>query len=73
MVKKSIIKVTGKFADKLTHEGIKVDRMVLYGSYAKNKSRPESDIDVAIISRDFGKDRAATPYAKDGNSGAGED
>ena len=31
--------------------------MVLYGSYATGKHHKYSDIDVAVISRDFGKDR----------------
>jgi predicted nucleotidyltransferase len=34
-----------------------VDRVILYGSYAAEKGRRDSDIDVAIVSRDFGKDR----------------
>lgn len=30
---------------------------MLYGSYAKDRERPDSDIDMAIVSKDFGKDR----------------
>ena len=33
------------------------DIFILYGSYATGKNRPDSDIDLAVISRDFGKDR----------------
>ena len=35
---------------------IRVDRVMLFGSFAKGKARPHSDIDLAIFSRDF-KDR----------------
>ena len=34
-----------------------VDKIVLYGSYARGRQRSDSDIDVAVVSRDFGKDR----------------
>jgi uncharacterized protein len=46
-----------KFVKILREEGISVDRVFLYGSYAAGKSRRDSDIDVAIVSKDFGKDR----------------
>jgi len=32
-----------------------VDRVYLYGSYAKGKPRPHSDIDIAVISSVFGE------------------
>lgn len=38
-------------------EKIHVDKVILYGSRSKGKARKDSDIDIAIISRDFGKDR----------------
>jgi len=34
---------------------IKVQRVILYGSYARGKPREESDIDIAVISDDFAK------------------
>lgn len=36
---------------------IKVNLVVLYGSYADENPNPYSDIDLAIFSGDFGKDR----------------
>jgi predicted nucleotidyltransferase len=42
---------------KLRDEGIRVDMIVLFGSYAKGKQREDSDIDLCVVSRDFGKDR----------------
>ncbi|MEN8264351.1 MAG: nucleotidyltransferase domain-containing protein [Nitrospirota bacterium] len=57
MAKKSVIKIIKRFTTALIKEGITVDRVILYGSYAKGNERPDSDIDVAVVSRDFGKDR----------------
>lgn len=57
MAKKPVIGVIKKFAAALGKEGIKIDKIVLYGSHAKGKASPDSDIDVAVVSRDFGKDR----------------
>jgi predicted nucleotidyltransferase len=57
MAKREAIKTIKKFVKALKQEGIPVDRVILYGSYAKEKTRPDSDIDVAVISKNFGKDR----------------
>ena len=57
MAKKSLIKIIKRFASALIKEGITVDKIILYGSHARGRARPDSDIDVAVVSRDFGKDR----------------
>jgi predicted nucleotidyltransferase len=57
MDKKQALKIIQKYVRRLRQEGISVDRVILYGSYAAGKERYGSDIDVAIVSRDFGKDR----------------
>jgi uncharacterized protein len=57
MVKKPVIKVIRRFTEAIIKKGITIDKVVLYGSYAKGRERPDSDIDVAIVSKDFGKDR----------------
>lgn len=57
MAKKLLIKIIKRFVAALSKEGITIDKIILYGSYAKGKARPDSDIDVAVVSRDFGKDR----------------
>ena len=51
------MKIIKKFVNTLKKEGINIDKIILYGSYVKGKSRTESDLDIAVISRDFGKDR----------------
>lgn len=41
------------YKKKLEAMDIPVDRMVLYGSYAKNSPRPGSDVDLCVISSAF--------------------
>lgn len=55
MVKKQnqINKIIRDLIAILKRKGIKVDRLVLYGSYANGKPGPYSDIDVAVISSSF--------------------
>ncbi len=57
MDKRQALKIIQKYVKRLRQEGIPVDRVILYGLYAAGKERRDSDIDVAIVSRDFGKDR----------------
>jgi len=57
MDKKEAIRIIKKFAKALKQHEISVDHIILYGSYARGKVRPDSDIDVAVVSKDFGKDR----------------
>jgi len=57
MGKGQAIRVIKQFVNALKREGITIDRVILYGSYVKGNVRPDSDIDVAVISKDFGKDR----------------
>lgn len=57
MVNPEIRNIVIKFVEALIKKGIRVERAVLYGSYASGKIHAGSDIDLAIISPDFGKDR----------------
>ena len=50
---KKISKTLKKFKSALEAAGIKVDRIILFGSYAMGNAREGSDIDVAVISEDF--------------------
>lgn len=45
-----------KFIVLLKKQGIKISRIVLFGSYAKGRSTPDSDIDLAVVSPQFGRD-----------------
>jgi predicted nucleotidyltransferase len=39
----------GKLKEKLIAEGLPVEKVILFGSYAKNRPGIDSDIDVAVI------------------------
>lgn len=57
MGKGKAIRIIKKFVKALKKEGIAIERVILYGSYAKGNPHPDSDIDVAVVSKNFGEDR----------------
>lgn len=57
MVKGSVKKIIRFFGNDLKERGLKISKIVLFGSYSTGKAFEGSDIDVAVISEDFeGKD-----------------
>ena len=57
MDKKAALKVLARFRNSIEAQHVKVDKLILYGSYAIGAIREGSDIDVVVISKDFvGKD-----------------
>lgn len=50
------INLIHRYADLIKQEGIKVSKIILFGSYARGMAKPDSDIDVAVISSQFGQD-----------------
>ncbi|MEW5767119.1 MAG: nucleotidyltransferase domain-containing protein [bacterium] len=48
-----VIKKIQRFHDMVTSVGIRLERVILFGSYAKGKANQWSDIDIALVSRDF--------------------
>jgi predicted nucleotidyltransferase len=57
MVEREIADKLAQFRKALEDQGIRVSMILLYGSYATGKFHKDSDIDVAVVSPDFGKDR----------------
>jgi predicted nucleotidyltransferase len=57
MVKRETKELLKKFRAAVEKNGIRVNKLILYGSRASGKNTPDSDIDVAIVSPDFGADR----------------
>ncbi|MFQ5687522.1 MAG: nucleotidyltransferase domain-containing protein [Candidatus Scalindua sp.] len=57
MVEKEVVKKIEEFVKALKRDNINVAKVILYGSRASGKAHEYSDIDVAIVSPDFGKDR----------------
>ena len=53
MNKENALKVIGRFRDILVLKGIRVDRIVLFGSYADGTQRADSDIDLVVVSESF--------------------
>lgn len=52
--KRSKIKrIVSNYLIELSKLGIKVQKVILYGSYARGKFRRDSDIDLIIVSDDF--------------------
>jgi predicted nucleotidyltransferase len=57
MVEPEIRDIILQYVNVLTTNGIRVEKAVLYGSYASGNIHAGSDLDLAIVSPDFGKDR----------------
>jgi len=53
---KNIKKIANKYIEEVKKSGIIVKSAYLFGSYAKGKPHVDSDIDICIISPNFGKD-----------------
>jgi len=57
MDKSTVLEIISRFREAIEFKGIRVNKLVLFGSYARGTYREESDIDIAVISEDFaGKD-----------------
>ena len=52
-VKSEVIELIEEFIKLVRAENIVIDKVILFGSYAKGTNRADSDIDLAIVSRDF--------------------
>jgi uncharacterized protein len=50
---KEINLIISRYKHKLEASGIKVKKIVLYGSHAHGKAREDSDIDLVVVSDDF--------------------
>ena len=53
MDKDNISEIISCFRKALEARGVKIDRIILYGSWAKGTQREDSDIDLVVISEDF--------------------
>lgn len=55
-IKPTIIKEIRAYKKTLLENGVKIDRLILFGSQAKGKAKSYSDIDLCVVSPQFGKD-----------------
>jgi len=53
---KEVKKIIFEYKKLLKKEGVEFNKIYLFGSYAKSRPRNWSDIDVAVVSKKFGKD-----------------
>ena len=51
--KNLILKKVRRYLDELKKHGVYIEKVYLYGSYAKGNYHKDSDIDIVIISNDF--------------------
>ncbi len=56
MKSSQVIKIAQRYIDQVRQDGVQVSAAYLYGSYAKGTPRQDSDIDVCVVSSQFGKD-----------------
>jgi predicted nucleotidyltransferase len=57
-LRKSEIEKIYEFVQLLKQQGIDVSKVILFGSYARGRANPDSDIDIVIVSTQFGQDTA---------------
>ena len=57
MAREEVIEIIKRYAAALKEKGINFRKIILFGSYAAGSQRRDSDIDIAVVSRDFGEDR----------------
>ncbi|MEK7154924.1 MAG: nucleotidyltransferase domain-containing protein, partial [Patescibacteria group bacterium] len=55
-MKTDAINIVKRYLQEVRKLGLNIDKAYLFGSYAKGKVWEGSDLDVCIISTDFGKD-----------------
>lgn len=58
-----ILAVVNNYLEKISRSGISVSEAILFGSWARRSPRPDSDIDVCIVSPALGKDWVAETVA----------
>jgi uncharacterized protein len=53
MDKKTVVEIIGRFRDAIEARGIRLFKIILFGSYASDTQHEGSDIDLVVISEDF--------------------
>ena len=53
MDKSSALVAVTRFRESLERRGVRVSKLILFGSFARGDSRDGSDIDLVVISEDF--------------------
>lgn len=53
MVETTIVEAITFLGQRLEKNGLKIEKIILFGSYAKGTATEESDIDIVIVSKNF--------------------
>lgn len=53
MDKSAVLEILSRFKKALESRGVRIDKLILFGSYAKGTQREWSDIDIVVVSDDF--------------------
>jgi len=51
--KSEVLDIVKRFKNAIESKGVKINKLILYGSYAKGSPERHSDIDLVVISEDF--------------------
>lgn len=57
MADEAIINIVRRYLDILNENGIRAEKAILYGSYARGDAGEYSDIDILVLSEQFDQDR----------------
>ena len=58
-IKEEIKKTILQYPRNIENAGIPIEKMVVFGSYARGNAREDSDIDICVVSPKLGKDEMA--------------
>ncbi len=53
LVSDEIVETLKEFLNMVSNNGLRIERAIIFGSYAKGNADKWSDIDVALVSKDF--------------------
>ena len=53
MVNQAVVTVIQDYIQEVKKRGVRISKAVLFGSYAKGKENPDSDIDLLLVGPDF--------------------
>jgi predicted nucleotidyltransferase len=53
MDKNAVLDIVSRFRKAIESQGIRINKLILFGSYAKGAYREGSDIDIVVVSEDF--------------------
>lgn len=57
MAERTLGELIAAYSAALEERGVRVEQIILFGSHTAGTTRPDSDLDLAVVSPDFGRDR----------------